>query len=104
MSLEVRCDSFERLSGDKAEVSGARRRDGSLGLEGVAGLVNVDFLTPEPERGGFAGNIDALETEDALVEPASVFERFHGEDEMVNVIDHQHLDESRAAIRAGSRR
>jgi hypothetical protein len=54
---QARGPGAERLAGEEAEVGGARRRPGGLGVELLPGFVQVELLRAEAEGGAPAPEV-----------------------------------------------
>lgn len=77
---------FHRREGDEAEVCGAGRGTGCLGLELVSALVEIDFLVAEFE-GGAAVEGDDVHAEDFGVEVGGGVDVGDGQDEVVQLLE-----------------
>src|SRR5690606_31795170 len=75
---------------DQAQIGRARRRPQRLGLEFMAGLVQVDLLPPEAQRLAAGTEGLHLQAKDAAIEGAAAFDAGDGEDQMVQMADGDH--------------
>src|SRR5690606_20794456 len=66
------------------------RRPQRLGLEFVAGLVQVDLLPPEAQRLAAGTEGLHLQAEDVAIEGAAALDAGDGEDQMVQMADGDH--------------
>jgi hypothetical protein len=72
---------------DQADVRASRRRAQRLGLELLAGLVEIDLAAPEGQRGAPGAEGHHVHAEDPVVEPDGRLDARHRQHEMIKPVN-----------------